>query len=365
MDNTKNQLKKRKNIVLVCLRLANGGAERVLSIIANELAERGYSVRFVILLDSEDDYSLSDKVTAIHLKWKDTFVPLDAFTRWSRLRKILVATDTVVVAFLFRTIFWVSIATAFSNVKTIFSERNDPRKDPNTAFKRLLRNICYLKATKIVFQNNTQMALFSKIIRKKGVVIPNPIGNDLPYHNPDSCENVVISVCRYERQKNILMAIKAFQIFHFSHRQFEFHIYGRGSMENEIRDHIKSLGLEHSVKLMGYSNNIYNKMQNAMIFISTSNYEGMSNSILEAMAIGLPVVCTDCPVGVNAELIKNGQNGILVKINDHKTLALEMSRLCDSVEMRKKISVEARHIRTSNAKPFVISEWSRIINEGK
>lgn len=350
-------------IIIVCLKLSNGGSERVLSILANSFAERGYDVDFVILYDYEPDYRLSERVNIIELKWKNSCNLVECFYRWRQLRNTIIQRDAVIISFLFRAVFWVAVSTAFLDTKRIYSERNDPRKDPNKWYKRALRNVCFNGADKLVFQTEEQMRLFPEKLREKGVVIENPVIGSMPICNPERCEKIVISVCRYEKQKNIKLSIDAFEEFHKFHNDFRFHIYGRGTLENELKLYIDSKNLNDCITLEGFHQDVFEKMSQAMIFLSSSDYEGISNSILEALAIGLPVICTDCPVGGNRVLIDNGVNGYLVSKGDLSAMVHCLTILAEDNELRKRMSFNARFVRTKYSISNIADKWDDLVKK--
>ena len=157
------------------------------------------------------------------------------------------------------------------------------------------------------------------------------------------------------------MAIDAFEEFQQKYTEFEYHIYGRGSQERLLKDYIQSKGLDNRVKIMGYANNVHEKMKDSMIFISSSDYEGISNAILEAMAIGIPVICTDCPIGGNRMLIKNGVNGFLICIGDAHSLTNRIAELVDDIEMRKRFSVNASKVRIKYSTENIMRYWVEVV----
>lgn len=350
-------------IFFVCLKLSNGGSERVLSLLANEFANEGYDVTFIILFKSIRDYKLSEKVKLIDMAWENPCFPLKYLYRIKQLRHCLNQKNAIVISFLFRTIFWVTVSTMFLRIKRIYSERNDPRRDPNMGFKRLLRDLCYIFADRIVFQTHEQLNYYPGFIRNKGIIIGNPIIEGLPMHNPMNCKKIIISVCRLEKQKNLYMAIDAFAEFHKEYSDYEYHIYGRGKQEDSLKKYIRQKNLENSIKLKGFSNEVHEKMKKAMIFVSSSYYEGISNSVLEALSIGLPVVCTDCPIGGNRVLIKNKINGILVRNNDIDDMARALEKIAADDNFRMALSQNALKVRDTYSVENVVIQWKMMIDK--
>lgn len=350
-----------ERIVFVCLRLSEGGAERVISILANHFAEIGHPVETVLLLDEPIVYQLDDRIVVHRLQWNSTKSIREYARRVMQMRSFFRGGGCIVISFLFRAIFWATIGSVFTKTKRIVSERNDPRRDPNKWFKRILRDVCYAIADTVVFQTVEQKKHFPSAIQKKGRVIPNPVSDNLPEHKISICENTIISACRYEKQKNILMGIKAFAVFHETHKEYQYHIYGEGSQREELENYIKENNLSDSVKLKGFANNIHEIISRSALFISSSDYEGISNSILEALSMGVPAICTDCPIGGTRELIKDGKNGLLVEVGNIQQLSRKMCELIDNTEERIRISNCAKDIKYRYSKNEICHRWETVV----
>jgi glycosyltransferase involved in cell wall biosynthesis len=102
-------------------------------------------------------------------------------------------------------------------------------------------------------------------------------------------------------------------------------------------------------------------VKDCAMFVSSSDYEGLSNSMLEAMAIGLPCVCTDCLGGGARELIKDGENGLLVPTKDAKALAEAMCSMVDDKELSKRCSDNASKIREELSAEYIADKWHEYI----
>ena len=103
--------------------------------------------------------------------------------------------------------------------------------------------------------------------------------------------------------------------------------------------------MEEHIFIQGFCNDLYNKLQNEGIYVSCSNWEGISNSLIEALAIGIPTIATDCPVGGSRMFIKNRENGILIKVNDKQGLVQAMNDIADHAELEQQLSKSAMKIR--------------------
>lgn len=348
---------KNKGIVFVCQYLAKGGAERVLSILIEHYSKIT-DVTVVLLYENSIDYPIPSTVNLIQLKWDKNTSIINQLRGIHYLRKV--SHGKVVISFLYSAIRNAVLVSLLNKTHLIVSERNDPSKDPIGVHRRILRNILFHFADQIVFQTEDQKQYFSRTIRKKGVIIENPISPCLPDLR-DLSSKVIISVCRYDPQKNIKMSIDAFSEFYKTHKEYSYDIYGKGELETELRKYIKSLSLDNVIKLRGFSTDIHSIMSRASMYISSSDYEGISNSMLEALGIGLPTICTDCPIGGARHIIKNGHNGILVKVGDTADLAIQMNRIADDKVYAKFLSDNAVKIRDDYSIEKICSKWDEAI----
>ena len=166
------------------------------------------------------------------------------------------------------------------------------------------------------------MIYYPESIRKKGVVIPNPIAVDNPSTvNSGEENNRVIAAGRLHKQKNFPLLIRAFAAFSKDFPNYSLDIFGEGEEREALQKIVKNLSLTDKVFLKGKTDALFDEFLKSTIYVSSSDYEGISNSMLEAMAAGLPTICTDCPCGGARATIKDGVNGLLVPVGDEDALA--------------------------------------------
>ena len=206
------------------------------------------------------------------------------------------------------------------------------------------------------------MNYFPKMAQKKGCVIPNPITPGLPLPFDGERRKEFVAFCRIDKQKNLPMMIDAFIEAHKKHPDYNLRIYGTGNDENKIKKYIKDHKAENYILMEGFSDNVHDNIVDAYAFLSSSNYEGLSNSMLEALSIGLPCICTDCPIGGAHMIIENGVNGILVPVGDRNTLSREICRLIENKDLCKKISVEARKVRDKLSENIICDKWNQLLS---
>lgn len=350
----------KKEILVVTNYFTNGGAQRVLSELCSEWSREGHHV-VALQLDTDmyaDSYVLDNKIDWINLKFRSRFKIIQYLAYIAFLLKALCKhKNAVVVAFVHSAIRSVGIASLFTGNKVVFSERSDPNKYPSTKLKRKIRNWLYYFADVCVFQTEEAMHYFPNKIQKKGVVIPNPINSNLPDMYSGVRRKAIVAAGRLDSQKNIPMLINAFTRLSKEFTDFTLEIYGRGDDEKKLRKLISQLHMESKIFLMGFSNNLFERILDCTMYVSSSDYEGISNSMLEALALGLPSVCTDCPVGGARLAIQDGENGLLVPVGDVDAMYRAMKRIVEEPGLARKLSDNAYKIRERFSIEKISEQW--------
>ena len=347
-------------ITFVCKYLGKGGAERVMSILINYFVHKGFQVQLILLYEDLIEYSIPDEVDVIYLGWKSTkFIP-DLIARMKQLREVI--TGDCVISFIYSAI----RDTVFSligkkNIKVIISDRSDPSREPAGWLRQQIRTVSYYFADTIVFQTQDAQKFFPKKIQKKSVIIPNPINDALPKPYKGVRKKIICAAGRLDDQKNFRLLIESFADFYKKHNDFKLYIYGRGPKLIELQELTRELSVEHVVFFPGFIKNIAEKMNEATMYISSSDYEGISNTMLEAMALGVPTICTDCPVGGARMTIKDGYNGLLVPVGSKKDITNAMLRVAEDPNLAAFLSQNAVNIR-EELKPDVICKmWYSLL----
>ena len=153
------------------------------------------------------------------------------------------------------------------------------------------------------------------------------------------------------------MLIDGFNQFNKIHNDYVLEIYGEGPLKEELENYCKELHVERSVLFKGYSTDIHNIMTRSEIFALTSDFEGLSNSMLEALAIGLPTICTDCPPRGASLYIKDGENGFLVDVGDTKAFTRKLDILAENKELQEKFSKNSPIVRNELDEKNIIKKW--------
>lgn len=354
----------KKEIIVVTTCLGNDGAERVLSILIKEWVEMGEKVTIVQtdVNPKIDAYDLPLGIELIEFRLSNKNKILKYIEKIKKLVKYLKSRrNATVISFINDSTFTVACSSLFVRNRMVFSERNNPREIPVGKSKRFLRNISFLLADYCIFQTKEARDYFPKSVRKKSKIILNPINPNLPDIYKGKRDKSIVAACRLTEQKNLPMLIKAFSRLSFEFQDYNLYIYGQGELEEQLKRLTKELGLEKRVFFPGFTNDIHNIIRKSTMYVSSSNYEGISNSMLEALAMGVPCVCTDCPVGGTRMIIKNMKNGILIPVNDDEALYKGMKTIITNRTLAYKMSENAYNIRKLLPIEKIAKSWIDIL----
>ena len=199
--------------------------------------------------------------------------------------------------------------------------------------------------------------------RKKSVVICNPITGNLPKPHEGERERRIVNWCRLDNQKNLDLLIDAFRDITDDFPEYVLYIYGEGPERKRLEQKIKDIKLEEKIFLPGHSNNIYDEVLKAALFVSSSDYEGISNSMLEAIALGIPTICTNCPVGGAREVIEDGINGLLIPVGDKNALKDAMVKVLTNEQFSKSLSKNGIMLREKISAKKIAEQWEEYIYE--
>ena len=354
---------KEKSVIFVTGSLSGGGAEKAMSVLASGCAELGSDVTLVVLRGKKAVYPLSEHVKVI--QFTDTG-KIAILKRIRKLHSALKASDAdVVIPFLPIISLYTLLANIGVGKKLIMSERADPyvrlSKLPlKDRIGNFLMRQCGLfgLADWMVFQTPDAQAYYSCKIQEKSSIIPNPLDTDnLPERYIGNRDKRIVAAGRFSEVKNFPLLIGGFARFHKKHPEYTMTIYGEGRLREAYQVQIKELGLEDYVSMPGFSANLPEEMNRAAMFISTSNHEGISNVMIEALGMGIPSIVTDCPVGGARMFVRTDENGILIPMNDENALVKAMCKIAEDQDYAERISEEASAIREQISAEIICKQW--------
>lgn len=352
-----------KKYLFFITKLGHGGAERVATNVANKYAEeRENDVRVILTYDNESAYTLNESITTCVLPFSNNHF-LRIVKRFVYIHKyIKKEAPDIVVSIPEGTSWYIALDSLLQKkYKMVLSQRADPKVEYPNRLKRRIINWIFSRSDKVVFQTKEQMSFFDENVQKKGSIILNPIIEHLPKRKTDNLKHSIFTFCRLCEEKNLNLLIDGFAEITNKYSDFTLDIWGKGPLEDELKERVKSMGLSDKIIFHGYSSNIHEDICDSYMFISTSNHEGLSNAMLETMAMGFPVICTDCPCGGARMVINDHVNGLLIPVEDTRALVNAMIEIIEDSALREKISLNAEKIKSDLSSDKIFSQWKSVI----
>lgn len=311
--------------------LGKGGAEKIAVNLANYYVKLGYEIDLVAL-KAEGEYlkNVNNMVNIVDLKIDSKRLIYAANVITSIRRYLKNNKPSSILSVLRTTNKYLGYASiGISNIKVIFREANTYHsiKKMNLIkkiYQIFIHTISYKCADAIIANSNDSRNDISKYLMIKNskiTVIPNPVIDNSyvemckEFINEEFLNNdklkTIISIGRLHEQKNHEMLIRSFVRVHEYDDSTRLIIIGNGKKRKELIELIEEHGLEDKIKILDFKNNIYPFLYKSKVFALASKWEGFGNVIVEALATGKPVVCTDCPGGPRF-ILDNGKYGKLV-----------------------------------------------------
>ncbi|MBQ2960355.1 MAG: glycosyltransferase [Oscillospiraceae bacterium] len=352
----------KQTIMLYLTSLHKGGAERVFVQLAEKFAECGYkSIIVTSFVDkNKGEYELSDNVLRLTLE-DELIVQSRLMRNYTRIKKLRALCKQYKPAILISCMqepnFRAVLATAGLPIKNLVSVCNAADKEYPGILGKIVGKVLMPTAEGCVFQTVEEKVWFPKRLQDKGRIIMNQVNSSFFEHEFNGERHDFVSVGRLNPQKNQALLIRAFNQIKDKTDESLF-IYGEGELKENLQALINELGLEERVKLMGTTSDVANAIKGARAFVMSSDYEGLPNALLEALALGLPCICTDCLGGGPAMVINSGENGILVPMGDEDALAQAMLGILADSEKAEALGKAAK-ISAENFRPEKVFELWR------
>lgn len=352
-----------KNIAIIVPSLNHaGGAEKTAAMLANALAEEDNNVCIYVMSSEPCAFQLNKKVKCVLLdsdyQKKNTITK--NYYRYKQIKNEINKYD-LLIGYTIQGGILATVFSAISGIKSIVCERQDPYQF--SKIRRVVRDILYHKATGAVFQTADAQKYFSGIV-KDSIVIPNFIDTEslpipVPYEKRNNC---IVTAGRLVDAKDQLVLLKAFNEIKDKAKGYKIIIYGEGPLQGVLEDYISTHNLKNDVCLYGHSMDILNDYNKSKIFVLSSKYEGYPNALLEALAMGMACISSDCPCGGPKDMIQLGQNGFLFKVGDKSELSKLLLTYINDDKLSERCSREALRIRKTNSKDVLFKCWISYIN---
>lgn len=398
-----------KKVLMVMPHMVGGGAERVAALLMNYFYNNGIDAKFVLTSAYQKDVvrcDLQDEIPLILLqeeigkesekekiKYLPTKISSKVFCRlyeknnksvpaeWAyrsiiwqyhreiaTLRKMLKDNpDMTVITFLQPAIPLVLLAARDLPNKVIISERCDPNRLMKKRYGRLFIEKYYERANVSIFQTEDAKSVYPDNVSRHGIVIENPIRENLPVPYRGERNKTITTFCRISEQKNLPLLIQAFYLLNYEYPEYQLRIIGDAPNEDDkkalekCKELIFSLNLEKKIKFEPFMANVHEAIIKDAMYVNSSDYEGMSNAMLEAMAIGMPVVCTDCPIGGAKAMIQDGENGLLVPVGDYEALYKAMKKVVEDQLLAERMAEKATELRKTLSLENIAKRWMELL----
>ncbi len=401
-------MSKKKQLMFIMPVMKGGGAEKVAALLLNEFNKNGYECELVLTNSDRNeivDRGLSPEVSLTVLR--------EAFPESSGFRKLIITIlrlmssiickipealgkkvpacfarfsfsaqyydelkalkkhfedkpDAVILSFLQPSIPLTLLAAEGLPNRVVVSERADPYRLLRKRYGYNFVKKYYQRADAVVFQTNDAKAAYPENISKKGTVIFNPINDKLPEPYHGEREKYITTFCRVSRQKNLPVLVSAFAGFHKDFVDYRLKVIGEPQNADdmaaleETKALADKLGITQYIDFLPFSAQVHDLIIRDAMYVNSSDYEGMSNAMLEAMAIGMPVVCTDCPIGGANAVINNNENGILTQVGNAEEMCIAMKKIAGDKSFADTLSHNAAQIRYDLSLINTAKKWMEL-----
>lgn len=352
-----------QKICLFMADFAGGGAERVMVILANGFAARGYDVDLVVARASGPYHKLVSKevrVLGLGARLLSCLLPFAAYIRSEKPTCVLAAGEHACVISLFAGLLsWRHpriVLTLHTNIRTPIGHRRGLKERTNTLLLQALFRFsdCIVAVSDDLRREAIQLIGGDK---SKYLTAYNPIfSHELTVLAAESPRHawlegnsvpVIITVGRLVKEKAFDTLLRAFSLL-VKHVEAKLIILGEGPERRRLETISCELGVQDRVDFVGFVVNPYAYLSRARVFVLSSRWEGFGNVLVEAMAVGTPIVATNCPFGPR-EILEEGRWGTLVPVDDPQALSEAIRATLDSKAHRSDLKQRARFFSIDRA----------------
>lgn len=351
---------------LVIASLGPGGAERVISELANRWMSQGHVVA-LITLDCPQNipfYSLDPRIQLVQIDQKSqstTYVGrfVEIIKRLFVLRQSIKSIrPDAVLSFVDITNLVTLLSCMRLNIPIVVSERIDPHHHPIPRPYKWLRRKLYRLAQRIVVQTRSAADYFDGELQNKITIIPNFVQRPVVCAEIRPKVQTIVSAGRLERQKDFTTLIQAFDRVIRVESDLRLIIYGEGSERKNLTQLVESLNLSDKVFFPGATQYLAAELVKADIFVFPSLYEGFPNALCEAMALGLPVVASNC--SGNTDIVRDGVDGRLFPVGCVDDLTMRLLELIQAENQRVDLAENAKDVVQRFSADTILKLWDQL-----
>ena len=344
-------------IIISSATLAQGGASRVCANLSAPLCDEFDTVILVTWSDRPQFYTIDKRVRWYCVEKEAGGTGELKRMKWFR-RFVKKENPDLILSFLEPWNLRVLASTIGLGVKTIVAERTDPWIVNKYRVMQQFEKLMYSRADGILVQTQSIKKFFNGKLNKRTHIIYNPV--NLPPEMVGKAittpkKKRIVFVGRLVPVKNIDVLIKAFGFFTKAHPDYTLTIYGDGPLEDDLKALVTSLKLTDKVEIPGPSKTIHQDVLDAEMLCLVSKREGMSNTMIEAMTLGIPCICTKVSGAV--DLIQDGVNGLLIDVGDVEGLAQKMDYIATHLENALRMGENASKVYEFLNKDLIYKEW--------
>ena len=346
------------NILFLIYSLYGGGAQKVCCNLASVLAGK-YHVIIAYTNETDRQYPVDPRCELVRIPWgrhvrgriaKKVAGGLQGVSFCRRLKKE--RHIDISVSFLI-TMNQVNVLSRCGD-RVITSERANPRiYQPEQFWKT---RIIYALSDHVVFQSEKIRNFYGKKTQAHSSIIWNPV---MVFCTADAERRKrIVALGRLTEQKNYAMLIRSFSEFHKRYPDYTLSIYGDGVQRQMLQNLIESMGMQGSIFLEGNHQDVHRRIRDAEMFVLSSNFEGLSNALLECMTMGIACISTRCEG--SEDVIRDRENGLLTDIGNEQQLTEAM--LCLAADPSFRIKLEKQAVRDSDAFRLetIAAQWEEI-----
>lgn len=338
---------KSKKFVFYVNSLIKAGAQRVIINLTESLISKGHQVVIVTTTIYEPEYDLPEGAKRIFPDITEEEITGNRIVnfkrRFMKLRNVWkTEKPDVIISFIGKNNF-MAILTAWGlKIPVITSVRGEPKAEYYSKLQELLAKTLMGKADGIILQTTDAKAYFPQWIQKKAVILENPLNPEFidEYYTGER-KNEIVSVGRIDANKNQKLIVDAFSQIAEEFPDVKLVLYGDGEGKEQLSNYVKTNPYQERIFLLGAVSDVKERIKKSKIFVLSSNTEGMPNALMEALALGIPCISTDCPCGGPRMLMEGKENGILVPVGDANAMADAIKRLLADEKMWKRYSENA------------------------
>lgn len=361
-------MKKQIHIAMLIGSLTKGGAERVMVNLANYFVNQGYRITMVTQYKRENEYALDERVkrviSDISKEELTNYRFINFKRRFFKLRTIWKnEKPDVILSFIGKNNMMAILTSRFLKIPVAVSVRADPNEEYYNLWMRYMARHLFNKADGIILQTNRCLDFFPEKIRKKAVILKNPVSPAFfKQRYTGEREKKIVAVGRIDENKNHEMLLRAFSGIAKEFPDYQVIIYGEGDKRKALKELSKELGIERQIQLPGSIDDVADQIYKTRVFVLSSNTEGVPNTLIEAMILGMTVIATDCPCGGPADLIMDKINGILVPVGNVEKMKENLRMLLNNLHFADELGKNAAKTADIYMPEKVYYEWEKFLS---